>query len=180
MYTLTNGVKHIHRYIPPQGLTRVTFCEDSCSVFGFGAACEDQQSKLAKLAKGLARRIDPTVAGADSARKHATKNCKSRLASTVPGSSVRNDMIVPRLFGEQSRFISFCVGRNDRFLAITSKVYSDEHVRLHSTVSGNHSSLDTQVILQNFVNYEQQGVPDSAGTSGNKVFDLVRTSYSPA
>ena len=82
-------------------------------------------------------------------------------------------MTVRRLFGEQSRFITFCVGPPQLTPAITNKTNSGHHARRTSTASGNDASLDTEVLLQKFVNYEQQGVPDSAGTSGNKTFDLV-------
>ena len=86
-------------------------------------------------------------------------------------------MIVRRVFGEPSRLISFCIERSDRSPAISRKLCSDQHTRLNSTVSKTDSSLDTEVLLQKFVNYERQGVPDSAGTSGNKAFDLVRPSF---
>ena len=92
-------------------------------------------------------------------------------------------MIVRPLFSQQSRFISSCLGRNDRTPAIICNVYSDQHARSYFTVpifSNSDSSLDTEALLQKFVNYEQQGVPDSAGTSGNKAFDLVRPSRNPA
>ena len=89
-------------------------------------------------------------------------------------------MIVRPLFSQQSRFISSCLGRNGRTPAIISNVYSNQHARSNSTVSKSDSSLDTEGLLQKFVNYEQQGVPDSAGTNGNKTFDLVRPSRSPA
>lgn len=89
-------------------------------------------------------------------------------------------MIVRRLFGERSRFISACVGRKDRTPASVSKLYSGQHARFNSTVPKIDSSLDTEILLRKFVNYEQQGIPDRAGTSGNKAFDLVRLSRSPA
>ena len=83
-------------------------------------------------------------------------------------------MIVSRFFRRS------WAGRSDRTPATASKVCSDQHARSNITVSRADASLDTEVLLQKFVNYEQQGVPDSAGTSGNKVFDLVRPSHSPA
>lgn len=89
-------------------------------------------------------------------------------------------MTVRRLSGEQSRFITFCVGRQDLTPAIANKRNSGHHPRRSSTASGNDASLDTKVLLQKFVNYEQQGVPDSAGTSGNKTFDLVCPLCMPA
>lgn len=88
-------------------------------------------------------------------------------------------MTVSRLFGKQSRFVC-CRVRQHRTSAITNKSYSDQHARHGSTVSGTDASLDTEVLLQKFVNYEQQGVPDSAGTSGNKTFDLVIRHACPA
>ena len=49
-----------------------------------------------------------------------------------------------------------------------------QHARLNTTLSRTDAPLDTELLLQTLVNYEQQGVPDSAGTGGKQGFDLVR------
>ncbi|KAL3150534.1 hypothetical protein ABBQ32_000350 [Trebouxia sp. C0010 RCD-2024] len=71
-----------------------------------------------------------------------------------------------------SNFLLCCLGVQER-TSVALRTGFKQHARLNSTLPGTEAALDTELVLQEFVNYEQQGVPDSAGTNGKKGFDLV-------
>lgn len=74
---------------------------------------------------------------------------------------------------KRSNFLLCCLGMQER-TSVALRAGLNQHARLNSTLPGSDPALDTELLLQKFVNYEQQGVPDNAGTNGKKGFDLVR------
>lgn len=87
-------------------------------------------------------------------------------------------MILRRVFSDRSSFL-FCVGMHEHTSGALGIALNRQHVRRNVTSAGTRAPLDTETLLQRLVNYEQQGVPNNAGTNGNKGFDLVRSIDSP-